>query len=519
MSLARHGFFAAALLALAGLYAWLTGYDDLGAFRGDGLIYLQTARHYAPHWPDDPIAAIWADVTQFPPAYALLLAASGGIFDFRLAHFATTLCLLAAFAMTYAWLLTAGVARTRAAAAAALVGIAPGTFLQSLFLHPEGLYVALCGAALLLLVLAERSSWPGWLWCAAAAIAAAILTRTVGIALLPALAAALVRARTPHWPLLLAVAILPGAAWNLAHRNEWSYSDTLTSTYLGASLESIVGTIRATVVAAATGLVDNLVRAGPLRGLAGVLAGIAGAVTLWRLKQGRPDAWYVASYLVILALWPYPQEAERLAWVLVPFVIGYVAWAGERLAALAPAVRVRMPLAWLPLAVLALALLPEFALLMGRALHPLARATPAYRHHPEWYVPDLAQAWSLADLRVHTARALRRFEARIPQDACVFTTLPYVIASFYVPRDLRVPPAEGADDETFGHVLRQSGCAYVLFTFQIDPRGGITTRLYPLERLAGRVEIVDEEYSSDGKALVAALGVLRPDAAMLSFRP
>lgn len=511
-ALRRHTGFCVLLAVLAALYLWLTWYDDLGGIKGDGLIYLNTARHYAPYWPADPMAAVWARVTQFPPVYSFLLAVSGGALDFRLAHAATTVCLLAAFAAFYAWLLALGAARLHAAAATALFALSPGTFLQSFFLHPEGLYVALGFIALLLLAAGEAEPRARWFWLAAAAVAVALVTRTVGATLLPALGIALLRHRPRHWVAMGALAALPGLVWGVVHKIDWSYSDTLTESYLGVPLETIAHKVHATVVAGAQGIVDNLVR-GPLRWVAAAVGALAAGVAGWRFLRGRPDAWYVMAYLATLVIWPYPQEAQRLTWVLLPFLIGYVVWAGERLALRIPPAhsRARSAVAWVPAVVLATIVLPEFGLLMGRATSPLAQANPAYRHYPEWYEPQPEAAFTLTELRLRTVEGLRRFAPQIPPDECVISTLHFLSAGFYTQRDLRAPPPEHLDDRTFDRDIRAIGCRYFIFSFQSDQSRGFTRPFYPLHRLRDRITILDEQRGDPaalGENPAAALGVI-----------
>lgn len=508
--LRRHGAFALALLPLAALYFWLTWFPEIGTGHGDGIIYLVTARHYAPYWPADALAATWAAQTQFPPLYPALLAAAGGPLDFRLAHGATTVFLLAAFAACYAWLVALGTGRALAAAATAAFALVPGTFLQSLYLHPEGLYVALVLLALALLARAEQDSAPALFWVAAAAVGAAILTRTVGVTLLPALAIVLFRQRPARWPAMLVLAVAPAIAWNLAHDPPWSYTDTLRSYYVDAPASAIWQTLATSIVTDATGLLENLLRSARLRGVVALLALVAAGVAVVRFLRGRADAWYVAGYVAVLALWPFPEEARRLSWVLVPFVVGYAVLAAQALAARAPATleRLRPALPWAPVAVLALVVLPELALLLGRATHPLA-ASAGYRHYPEWYEAPLAPARWLAELHRATPPAMRRFGRQLPEGECAFSTMP-LIASFHSGRDVRPPPPEAADAQAFEDGLRAAGCRFFIFT--LDSGRGFSTFHYPLERVRDRVEILDEvriEHGGEGERLVAALGVLR----------
>jgi hypothetical protein len=234
---------------------------------------------------------------------------------------------------------------------------------------------------------------------------------------------------------------------------------------------------------------------------------------LWRFARWRPDAWYFLAYLAALALWPYPGEAVRLAWVVVPVALGYLVWGGERLAArAAPVLGASVPaLRWAPVAVVALAVLPEFALLAGRALHPLARDTPGYRHLAQWYEPDLARARYLTEVHLRLAESLPAFAAEVPATECVLSSVPQVV-SFFMGRSSRNLPPESADDAVFESALRDSGCRYAVFA-AATARG--ESAFYPYQRLGGRVVILGEAYARlEGEPLVASLGMLTaPDPA------
>lgn len=509
----RHGAALALLIMLALAYAWLGIHDGLGSLKGDSLIYLGTARHYAPYWPEDAFAAGWAAVTQFPPLYALVLMCSGGAADFRIAHGVTALCLVAGFATFYVWLLRLGIGRGRAACAVGVLAVAPGTVLQSFYLHPEGLYVALVFMALIALSLADTTRRSRWFWAAAAATALAILTRTVGVALVPALAFALLRARPAGWPAMLALALLPGLAWSVLHDPPASYADLLRDRYAGVPPAEMVQAVGASVRASAEGLASNLYQNAHLGWLAWLLGIAGGAALLKRAVAREPDAAYVAAYLAMLAVWPFPQEALRLTWVVVPFLLGYVLWLCQRAALRLPEARaqLRPVLAWMPLAALALAMLPEVLLLAHRASHPLAQARPAYRHLPQWYHPELATAQWYAELHGGTAEALQAFAERVPEGECVVTTLP-LVAGFYLGRPVRTPPGDLLDATAFEDALVRTGCRYILLTYATG-RGGSETPFYPMERLSGRLRMLDEHdvVLLDGqRRRIAALAVLEP---------
>lgn len=512
----RHGAIALVLASLAALYAWLDAFDDLGGMGGDGLIYLATARDYAPYWPPDALAAEYGAATQFPPVYAWLLMASGGASSLLAAHLATLVFLLCAFAALYAWLVTIGVGRVQAALGVALFAAMPGTWVQSFYLHPEGLYVALVLVTLTLVTRAERTARAGVWWAAAATAGLAVVTRTVGITLLPALGVALWRKRPQHWPGMLAAPLLPQALWSVAHQPPWGYGDTLAS-YYGeqSSLSDVIGTALGSIRPTIEGLGVNVVQTPRLSWLAAVAGVLALAVALWRFARLRPDAWYVAAYLGVMMIWPFPEEARRLAWVLVPILLGYCLWAGERALQRLPAVSgwPRTLLAHAPVLALALVVLPGFGLLVARAADPLAYLHPEYRHIPEWYDPALPKAQWLVEIRRATAGGFRDFAPLIPADECVFSTKP-LMAGFFTGRIAYAVPPSRVDDAAFEREIALRGCRF--FVLHRDTGKGYATPHYPLDRLGGRLELLAVRgiaVGPDNDRIVAALAVLKSPGA------
>jgi hypothetical protein len=512
--LRRHGAFAVVLAALAALYLWLNAFDDLGGLGGDGLIYAVTARAYAPFGPPDALAAEVAGGTQFPPVYSLLLMAGGGAASLLAAHLATAFFLLCAFASFYLWLCSLGVGRLQAALGVALLGAMPGTWVQSFYLHPEGLYVALTLAALNLLTLAERTARAGLFWAASVAVGLAIVTRTVGVALLPALAVTLFRSRPRWWIGMIAAALAPEALWSALHHPPWGYADTLIAQYGGdTSLRNVLGAIAGSVVASVKGLGWNVVQTPRLVWPAAAVGIASMAVALWRFVHCKPDAWYLMAYLGVMALWPFPEEAWRLTWVVVPILLGHFLWAGEQVLRRAgvSSGRIRSALSSAPGLIAGLTLLPGFALLTARAAHPLTDLHPAYRHVPEWYDPLLPKAQWLAESRLATVDGLREFAARVPEGQCVFSTRP-LMTSFFTGRTAHFTPREGEGDAAFDEELRRKGCRF--FVVFHDAGRAYTRAYYPLDRLGTRLEVIAKSGIDIGPAderRVAELAILKPD--------
>jgi hypothetical protein len=495
------------LLVLAALYLPWTWSDDLGDPGGDSAVYVLTARAFSPYADADRAAHLVAANSQFPPLYPLLLAVSGGAHDVRLAHAVTTLALIAAFGGLYFWLLTLGVPAALAVAGVGAFALLPGTRIQALFLHSETLY--LCGVLWALAALAgamRRGTVPLY-WFASAAVAAALLTRTAGLALLPALAVALWRGRPRGWPLMLGAAIVPALAWNVAHRQGNGYASAMVAEYGSAGLAELARRILQNIGAVIDGLFENWVQTMALDHVVALLllaAAAAAAVRFWRLE---PDAWYVAAYVAILAIWPYPAERVRFAWVLCPFLIGYLLsgmvtlqeWMGPRLT---------LPRGLLPALLvfgLALLLVPGVYLTVQRYRHPLAEAYPELRPLPAWYGPDLRRSLRDAHQQVGLAAALRTLGRHVPADDCVLSIKPALVM-FHAEHISVLPPPSVAPPVEFERQLLATSCRYaLLLPFRSST---FTDVYYPAARLTGAARVAEHLiWKEDGREHKAVLVV------------
>ena len=50
--------------------------------------------------------------------------------------------------------------------------------------------------------------------------------------------------------------------------------------------------------------------------------------SLLRGLRLRPEAVYLLAYLLIVLFWPYPEEAQRFLWVILPLLLVFVTGAG-----------------------------------------------------------------------------------------------------------------------------------------------------------------------------------------------
>ncbi len=465
----------AALLfcASAAAFLWWAVSDQLGGVGGDNAIYELTARHYSPFTTADPIAREFAEQSQYPPLYPLTLALTAP--SFRVAHVITVLELSVALALLFGWVRGQGLPRAESALLVLLCAIAPGTFLESLQLHSEMLYLALSLLALVQLSAAAIARDTLNYVLAAIAVTAAALTRTVGVALFVPMAFVLMR--SPRSWLPVAIAGSPFLAWHLLHRPAGSYLDVLSSATNSAG--ALGQRFLAGVPSIFDGWVRDLITTSALTVAAAALFFASLAASAVRLARAKPDGFYVWSYLAIIAIWNFPAEAPRFVWSIAPILLGQLLLEihalGRRVAGSMPRTAGAAVLA-----AIALCVVPTTILALQRAKLAEIRGTPEVRYVPEWYSPDPGVADEYSATYAATMRALERVAATVPQGDCVLSVKPAVVSLMTGLRSVE-PAAASADERAFDDSLDRSNCRYLLAMLYYSP--SFPTPMYPRARL------------------------------------
>lgn len=501
----------AVIAALAALYLPWMWSDQLASLGGDSAVYVLSARHYAPFLPQNPV---WEAVTAnspYPPLYPLLLMLAGGATDLHWAHLATTCSLLAAVIALLAWLRASGVRAGPAIAAGALFALLPGTLLQAFHLHSESLYLAFSLAALASLARLETDARARWFWLAGAFVAAALMTRTAGVALVPALLLAWYRHRRWHGGGALALALAPTMLWQAFQGPGQGYQSSLLGGYLTMSPAQLLDALALQATAILDGVVTNFVKIPGLDGVMAAAAGLALVVAAARLWRLRPDAAYVWAYLGLVVIWPYPGEAVRFAWVLVPLLLGYLVLgagaAGARLVAAGGRWGGALP--WALVLVLAVPTSASFALALQRALHPVTGQVPGLRHLPQWYGVDFERSLAAGQFHLAVDRAVREMGAQVPESECIFAIKTPIVA-FHAGRLSKSPPPFSTDEAAFEAQLRDDGCRYFLLLGLASP--SYPQPYYPAARLGERLEPLESRILklNGREVVVAALARLHP---------
>ena len=306
----------ASIALLSGLYIAMGLQTDFPGISSDALVYIMQAewvRGNAPDWAND-----WIRLYPFPPAYSLWLALFGASPtepERALVANAVSYCLsMAAF-----WFFLHRRADKLVIVASLVLSYGSYAFImQTRTVGSEGLYMVFSFLALSLLGKEETQSRERLMFVAMF-VFLALQTRTIGYALVPMLALALVRFRgnrlIPALCLIVPTALVACYAWLVSDADS-SYADNILSR---DPLANVLGWVAENSRA-------MLDAAGELAGIyvLGVGLLVLGAVsTIIGMWRGSALSVYLVVYVLIVLVWPYPGHAMRFlvpVWPLICYL-------------------------------------------------------------------------------------------------------------------------------------------------------------------------------------------------------
>ena len=506
--------------AAAAAFAWQPG---LASFHDDSVSYLVMAQAFSPwHAASAPVLAAWPH-EKYPPLFGLLLALVGAAYDWRWAH----LVVAASFGAGV-WLLGLHAARATAAAsigvAAALVyALLPGAWLNMKGILSEFPYMALTFGALVAHrrftadPLLARASLLG------ALIAAAMLTRTIGVALWAALACVetlaylrardAVRARRACAILgasaaaLLAWYVLRPAGGEDAYVQ---FGGEVARRTAGEGLAWFASLAASNAAAIFNAWLNALViywgEATQPKFLAGAALFAAGlAAIAWRAGRRELDAIYCAFFLAILVAWPFPGQMYRLALPVFPLILVALLWGIAQVlrTRLAPALAIRGACyaAIIPLAFC----VPALFYIAQRANAGATDKTQGVQDIMEYYrIPFRPEAEAQAARQLRAFADMDRIRASTREGERVMAHGPAYVALMAGRHGVALDPVRDAAGLTAQ--VRHGGADYVYLS-TIHPRDSahrLGDPLAPAAYLAGVATLVWQRPGPDG-SLEAAL--------------
>jgi len=343
------------LLATFAVYAWLARGNPQVGFLADDALYLMMADIYSPY--REATGAAYDHVRQYshlPPIFSLLLAVAGaGVEQLSAARLVSAVCMAAAWALYLWWLHRAGVPRLTALLLAGFGAWTPATLIYTVDLWSEGLYVALVMVCLLLMQIVEPrvadadrmlsmsrgpvagSSLPVLL-ALGVTLTLVVATRSIGVALLPALLLTL-RARGLRAVAVVAVAAvatrLALSPFELGAAAP-SYRGMFAQSYSAEPVAALWRQVSSVLADLPAAMVYDLFQwrePGVWQLVALALPGVACSLGFGReLLAVRPMALYALGYFAIVLVWPFPGQTDRFLYPLLPCVLWF-AWRGTTL--------------------------------------------------------------------------------------------------------------------------------------------------------------------------------------------
>lgn len=514
---AGHGALAVLVLGFGGLCAAFVRQDGLGTFADDSVSYLVMAQVFSP-WREAsaPVAAAFATEAFQPPLFPLVLALVGAAHDFAAAHVLNAVFAATAIFLTWAlgvrWL----GGRATALLAASAVALLPGVWVETRGILSEPLFCVLLLGSLWL----TQPALPERLRTGLLAIAFSLLclTRTAGVPVVLAYAVWMASRKATLRERL--VALLPAAAGLAAYAawlllrpadvmdinslaaldrlRELAQADAPLSVLAAGVWRQALAMQEAWIGALMLFWVEGQAARPFLAALVGVLA-LAGLAM--RFRDGRPDAWMAAAYLLLYLVWPFYDQMTRFLFPLLPVLMLYAFLSARGIAGLARRQEVGAVVALLLVISLAA---PGLAFLQQRHA-----ASGPQRDIADWYrTPDLSAAHARARTHLGLAADMEAVRAHSAPGERVMWVAPAYIALLADRHGVAAPAA------------RSPLAEYRTKVASADPHLVLLTRYHPRDTIrdeAWRAGIA--ALGGQGTLVYSRAGRDGPDSLLLRLKP
>lgn len=507
-------FIAMAAAATAAAFAWQPG---LASFHDDSVSYLLMAQAFSPwHAASGPVLAAWPH-EKYPPLFGLILGLVGGAYDWRWAHLVVAVSFGASV-----WLLGLHAARATGAAAlgvaAGLVyALLPGAWLNMKGILSEFPYMAITFGALVAHHRFAADPRLSRAWVLGALVAAAMLTRTIGVALWAALACvealAYLRAhdsnRGKRASAILGASAAVLGAWYVLRPSGGEdayvqFGGEVARRAAGDGMAWFSGLAASNAGAIFNAWLNALViywgEATQPKFLAGAILFVAGlAAIAWRASRRELDAIYCVLFLAILIAWPFPGQMYRLALPVFPLLLVALLWSVAQLLRkrLTPAGAIRGACyaAIIPLAFC----VPALFYIGQRATAGASDTTQGVQDIMEYYrIPFRPEAEAQAARQLRAFADMDRIRAATREGESVMAYGPAYVALLAQRRGVALEPVR--DAAGLAAQARASGADYVYLS-TIHPRDSahrLGDPLAPARDFAGMANVVWQRPGPDG---------------------
>ncbi len=481
-------------LLSAVFYTWLSVRDGYIGNITDSGVYLTIADYLSPYRPalHELGVSMFYDFT-FPPLYPLLLAFMGGGSDYPVASYAATSCMSAgAVCAVYLWLRTQRLLLAEALGITLIFALSPATMLTAISIQSEPLYVAMVFAGFTLWRV-ERAGSPAHA-IGAVLIGMSALVRMVGITSIAALLIHWLSDATRSKRLtILILALVPITAWTLVktiNGMESSYIDSVARESLPATFAYLADQLAINLPAIWLGLVRgfDLIGTPHASYAVGLLSLLFFVGWILRARRFEIESLYLAFYLALIAVWPYPDHMRRFLQVLLPIFLFY-SYVGVNFLASYCAPSIRQVAGMAQIVIIMLVLAPSTLVMVRQVIASEGTAAENFVRSPQWYMYDTPlRATAVMNGVTRVLDAMRGIDEHLPAGACV-SSAAYSYIPLYGRRRGQPLAGVSTNDERFFARLRD--CPYVFMMAATQWPGHEFPPMYPYERIKDRFEVVE----------------------------
>ena len=497
---------SATLLFFLIAYSYWTWTSELNDLLGDSSYYILIARYFSPFSPENPVVSFFATQNSYPPLYPFVLATFGGATNLFIAHQLTALTFTLVFYLFYRWLKAEGLSWISALSATLLLAMIPGIYMEALYLRSEPIFLFFSLLGFAVYAQGENLTPLQKVAFTALCVACAMLTRTVGIAMLLAFSTTVIIRRVPFRWLGIIIAFMPPIIWRLsAGSGQQSYVDGLRARLEANHVDNILAVVPGMTRMLIDGWQTNIVGYG-FNGAFAIAIGVACLLaTIYRATKFQFDALYVLFTLLILVLWPYPAERVRFMMVLVPVMLGQLFIVSYHYYLHTVRLMEGRVIFSILLAMCFVAVAPSLVLSVQHSFELVPDDSGILRTNPTWFemTPQVQRVASV-QAQHRYLEVVSTLASSLPEGECVISVRPALVG-LYANRIATIMPPLSANGEAMGLPIFPK-CNFVLMSPAIP---SYPEPLYPYRIWQDRIDITKEFYLNENdpnSEIIALLG-------------
>lgn len=437
---------------------------------------------------------------NFPPLFPYFLSLLGaGSDSIIFTNIITSILLLPVSLLYINWQVREGIEKKYALFNAIFFLFLPGTLLLSTEVWSENLYLLFVFATFWSFSKSENKS-NKWLYISALTCGLALITRSVGIALVVALMIAVGRQNKRNMFVVTAIIFLPWLIW-LFISSGIDYSETylkngfferqknllsINGEYLNNTIVNIEIQLKALWWAFQLQFSHFINSSTAILAMFLIITVIP--TLLKRVRYIKLDAFYFILYFGIIFLWNFPDQNVRFIYVIVPLILFYSQVSVLSLPRQDSKYIRKIIKTFIP-SLMIFTILPSFMLITDKLISPPGEHVHRIGNERLWLTGvDVEKTHKRLIYREKLIESAIKIKAIVPQEECVYSVYNELIM-LYGQRRSFVPPLEEITQKKFINELTL--CRYI---FVIAAPHKKNAPMYPIDRVQNISIILNQSF-------------------------